>query len=154
MAVASLLGAGLLVMGCTQQPLPGVDPTPPRTEPPPPIVNDGALPPPVLDGASAIPSGESAVPASTVRKDSSGWSGGSNPDQHQADLQSCYAFANAQVRHDEQINDDRSTLYGGNNPAQAGNLYSYEKAIRPYGNEQRFGELFRGCMSSRGYQRN
>ncbi len=138
----------LAVVACQQQPLPGVHPTPPRINPPP-AGSSQSLPP-------VIVTGESAVPAGTVEQDSSGWiADGVTPDQHQADLQSCHAFANAQVRHDEQINDDRATLFSGNNtPAQAGNLYSYQKAIQPYGSEQRFGRLFSSCMSSRGYYQN
>ncbi|MEQ8654371.1 MAG: hypothetical protein RIC87_18030 [Kiloniellales bacterium] len=137
----------LAVVACQQQPLPGVDPTPPRASPPPAGSSQSAPPLTVT--------GESAIPDKVVQEDASGWvSQGTSPDQHQADLQSCYSFANAQVRHDEQIDDDRGSLFGSNNAARAGNLYSYQRAIRPYGSEQRFEELFRNCMASRGYQQN
>ncbi len=143
------VGVSALLLACTQQPLPGVDPTPPRSAPPPPSPSqEQALPPPDITG-------ESAVPTTTIERDASGWeSAGVSSAQHQADLESCYAFANAQVRHDEQINDDRGTIFRSNNPAQAGNLYQFNQANRPYASEQRFGQLFRNCMTSRGYQRN
>ncbi len=150
LARAALLAAGVsgLLLACTQQPLPGVDPTPPRTSPPSPSAGQ-PLPPVDITG-------ESAVPTSTIERDASGWEteDGASGAQHQADLESCYAFANAQVRHDEQINDDRGTIFRSNNPAQAGNLYQFEQADRPYASEQRFGQLFRSCMASRGYQQN
>ncbi len=139
----------LTVMACQQQPLPGVDPTPPRASPPP-------------EGSSqAVPplsvTGETAVPVGNIEEESSGWEEkgkekGSSEAQHQADLQACYAFANAQVRHDEKITDDRQTLYGGSNSSQAGNLFSYNKNMRPFSSEQRFDRLFSDCMRSRGYQ--
>lgn len=138
---------GLTVMACQQQPLPGVDPTPPRTSPPP--AGSSQSTPPISV------TGETSVPIGTIEEDSEGWTAkGVSPDQHQADLQSCYAFANAQVRNDEQINDDRGIIFGANNAARGGNLYAYNKALRPYASEQRFGELFSNCMISRGYQEN
>lgn len=154
-AVLSAAFGGLLA-ACTQQPLPGVDPTPPRSAPQPPTGSQvqpqvqpqsgGQAQPPLIEG-------ESAVPLDDVQTESSDWeSPNTTQEQHQADLESCYAFANAQVRHDERIEDDRSTLFGSNNSAQAGNLYSYRKAIRPFDSEQRFNELFKRCMESRGYQ--
>ncbi|MEO1193672.1 MAG: hypothetical protein AAFY02_18090 [Pseudomonadota bacterium] len=145
----ALLASLVLIAACTQQPLPGVDPTPPRSAPPPPTAAQQTLPPPVFEG-------DSAVPSRVVEEDTSGWTSGNatSAEQHQADLQSCYSFANGQVRHDQRINDDRSTLFGGGSSATSGNLFAYERNIRPYDNEQRFGELFRSCMASRGYQQN
>ncbi len=137
----------LTVAACRQQPLPGVNPTPARLSPPP---AGSSQPDPPL-----TVTGETAVPETVIQDDASGWVAPEvDADQHQADLQSCYSFANAQVRHDEQINDDRGSLFGSNNSARGGNLYSYQRAIRPYGSEQRFEELFRNCMRSRGYAQN
>ncbi len=145
-----LLGLTVTVMACQQQPLPGVDPTPPRTSPPPDSTPQTTVPqtvpaPARIDGT--------AIPGTVVQENTSDWiSEGASPDQHQADLESCYAFANAQVRYDERINSDRGAIFNQSNSALAGNLYSYNKAMRPFASEQRFGELFSNCMSSRGYQ--
>jgi len=152
--LALVVAFGGLLMACTQQPLPGVDPTPPRSSP---QLPSGAPPPPSQTSGEPAPlqpvGGESAVSQTQIEEDATGWvEPATSEEQHQADLASCYAFANAQVRHDEQINDDRSSLFGSNNPAVAGNLYSYQKAIRPYGRNQRFERLFSRCMESRGYR--
>lgn len=145
--VGMALLLALAVAACRQQPLPGVNPTPGRLNPPP---AGSSQPDPPL-----TVSGETAVPETAIESDASGWVAPDvDPAQHQADLQSCYSFANAQVRHDEQIDDDRGTIFGSNNAATAGNLFSYQRAIRPYGSEQRFEELFRNCMRSRGYAQN
>ncbi len=151
------LGAllALVVAACQQQPLPGVDPTPPRAAPPPSTSGQPAQPVTSQPAPALNVTGQTSVPVTTIEEDSSGWNApDTDPNQHQADLDSCYAFANAQVRHDEQINDDRAALFGSYNAARGNNLYSYERAIRPYGAEQRFGQLFSSCMSSRGYQQN
>ena len=98
---------------------------------------------------------ETAVPERTPEIDAGGWAvPETGAERHQAALQSCHAFATAQVRNDARINDDRSTVLNTRNAALAGNLFAYGKAIGPYANKQRFDRLFRRCMVSRGYRRN
>jgi len=145
-------GLGAFLTACTQQPLPAVDPTPPR--PPPhssqPQPAAGTVLPPAVSEYEGT-----AVPERTLEIDAGGWAVPEvSSERHRADLQSCHAFATAQVRNDERINDDRSTVLNTRNAALAGNLFAYGEAIGPYANKQRFDRLFEGCMISRGYRQN
>ncbi|MBC6404437.1 MAG: hypothetical protein GDA41_01660 [Rhodospirillales bacterium] len=145
-------GLGAFLTACTQQPLPAADPAPARAPPhsgqPQPVV--GRVPPPAVSAYK-----QTAVPQRILEIDAGGWAvPEAASERHRADLQSCYAFATAQVRNDARINDDRSTVLNTRNAALAGNLFAYGKAIGPYANKQRFDRLFRGCLVSRGYRRN
>lgn len=155
----AVLAAFACIAACTQQPLPGVDPTPPRQSPPPPTPESVAAPLPAdtIEGPAAqvspVGSGQAAVPDSEiVRNEENAVDPGVSEAQRQRDLNACYNFANGQVRRDEQIRDDRAGLF--DNDAYGGNIITYERNIAQYNSEQLFSELFSNCMESRGYGSN
>lgn len=124
----------------------------------------GALPPP--EGTAA---GSSGVVIESIQSEGfaaagttvitiperSGWTHPEVPlTKQQADIETCFRFAAAQVDREAQIDDDR---YEGSSDRDAVNLYGVTTLTRRvdyYSQRRRRGALFDTCMQSKGYVKN
>lgn len=145
LAILCLLAATALA-GCANQPMPGQNPTPARTEPAPP-------PPAGSGGSTVTPTyGASPDPAAggvTVQDQSGGTTQAPSNAQREKDAEDCYTYARASVARDIQVQDDRSAIFDESSNNR--DVYAFTNRLDEYGNEQRFNSLFADCMSSKGY---
>ena len=156
---ALLLTAGLTLAaraGCANQPMPGENPTPARSQP-------AAPPPSAVSGTTA---GSTGGTASGVSLDE-GTATGAAPETalevegeaddavepvtgeaRQAAIEDCYNYAWSQVAHDQQVQHDRAALFDESN---IGSTSNFTERLDEYGNEKRRGQLFDNCMAAKGY---
>jgi hypothetical protein len=136
------LALGLLLAACSS------------SEAPPPSGARAAPPPSATGGASGSTSGgadDSGIPLSGPIEvpESAGWSNPNvTPEQHRADLESCYGYAWGQIRHDERIESDRGALRDDDLGIGYREL---NRSMNQFDLRNRRSSLFSDCMKSRGY---
>ena len=69
--------------------------------------------------------------------------------QRQADLDACYSYAQAQIRHDQRVQQDIDAARSA--PDRGLGMEEFTARLRSYGERNRFKTLFDSCMSSKGY---
>lgn len=145
-------------------------------EPSSPPAAGGALPPPAgleepdTAGKSGA-GGESGEPGTVVETispepsaaeeptaiaipEGSGWTNPGTPlTQQQADVESCFSFADAQIRSEAQIDDDRFLSGNDRDFQNQYGLNTFRQRVDYYSERRRRGALFDSCMESRGYIR-
>lgn len=138
--------AAALLAGCANQPMPGENPTPARTEP-------AAPPPGGTTGSSSVPTyGASPDPAAggvSVQDESGAVTPAPDNAQRQKDAEDCYNYAQASVARDIQVQDDRSAIFDESSNNR--DVYAFTNRLDEFGNEQRLGALYDDCMTSKGY---
>lgn len=148
-------------------------------EPSSPPASGGALPPPAgleepdtAGAPAAAPAGDSGAggergtvvetispepsaakePTAIAIPEGSGWTNPGVPlTQQQADIEACFSYADAQIKREAQIDDDR--FYSGNDrdfQNQYG-LNTFRQRVDYYSERRRRGALFDSCMESKGY---
>lgn len=153
---ALLLTAGLTLAalaGCANQPMPGENPTPARSQPaaPPPSALEGSAGGTTATGA-VLEEGTTtgAAPEATLAVE--GEAGDAvepvTGEARQAAIEDCYNYAWSQVAHDQQVQHDRAALFDESN---IGSTSNFTERLDEYGNEKRRGQLFDNCMAAKGY---
>jgi hypothetical protein len=142
--------AAVLLAGCANQPMPGQNPTPARTEPaaPPPGGTAGSSTTPTY-GASPDPDPAGGV---TVQDESGTVTAAPDNAQREKDAEDCYTYAHASVARDIQVQDDRSAIFDQSSNNR--DVYAFTNRLDEFGNEQRLGALYDDCMTSKGYAAN
>ena len=82
--------------------------------------------------------------------DGSRWkSDAANEEQHRLDLEACYSYARARVRHDEQIYTDQNAAFDN---ITTDSRYSFlQRQQDGYGFQKQQDRSFSSCMESKGY---
>jgi hypothetical protein len=167
-AALAALAIGILV-GCTM----------PEPSSPPPA--GGALPPPEgleepdTAGAPAAPAGETGAggtggesgtvvetikpepseaqePSAIAIPEGSGWTNPGVPlTQQQLDIESCFNYADAQIKSEAQIDDDRFLSGNDRDFENQYGLNTFRQRVDYYSERRRRGALFDSCMESKGY---
>lgn len=143
--VALVMVLALVLAGCANQPLPGENPTPARSEP-------AAPPPGGTAGSSVAPTyGASPEPAAggVTLQDEAGATQAPSNAQREKDAEDCYTYAQASVARDIQVQDDRSAIFDTSSNSR--DVYAFTNRLDEYGNQQRLGSLYDSCMAAKGY---
>lgn len=143
------LAAAAALAGCANQPLPGENPTPARSTP--------AAPPPTGSSSGGGSGGVNTYGAATpdpntgvtVQDEEGNATKAPSDAQKQKDAEDCYTYAQASVARDIQVQDDRQAIFDTSSNNR--DVYAFQSRMTEYGNEQRRGELYDNCMTSKGY---
>lgn len=143
------LGLSLAVLsGCANQPMPGENPTPNRSEPAPPPPSSGGSGGSTGLAPEGTATGADPEAALEVEGEADDAVEPVTGEARQAAIEDCYNYAWSQVALDQQVQDDRSALFDQSNMGSSSNLST---KLDEYGNEKRRGQLFDDCMAAKGY---
>lgn len=139
--------AFLALVGCENQPLPGVNPTPASAPlaPPPPETVDVTT---TTVTTTTTGTGEEVIEVDETEVQVEETAPAVSSAQREADIADCYAFSRSQVQRDIDVQDDSATIVDSTvNPG----FTVFTQELTDFGNEKRRGELFDSCMVAKGY---
>ena len=97
----------------------------------------------------------SAGPSAITIPEQTGWTHPEVPlTRQQADIETCFNFASAQIERENQIDDDRYELSNERDFSDFHSEAVLARRVDYYSERRRRGSLFDSCMRSKGYLRN
>jgi len=93
-----------------------------------------------------------AEPTAITIPEGSGWTNPGVPlTQQQADVEACFSYADAQIKRETQIDDDRYSFDDDVDFQNQYGLNTFKQRVDYYSERRRRGALFDTCMESKGY---